>query len=142
MIMWYANIGNTIYSYVKYVMENQKGWSQKKLYCTPDLGLTAVDEDGTPKNFPTLYIHELPSVEKGNDLTNETVNAVLSSVEIKGYTKEKNDGLELISDAAECMKALKFNITGIPLVEQTGDYYTSVARFRRMVGSGDKDLVS
>lgn len=142
MIMWYANIGNTIYSYVKHVMTNVKGWGQKKLYCTPDLGLTAVDEDGTPKNFPTLYIHELTPVEKGNDLTNETVNAVMCSIELIAYAKTKDECLELISDATECMKALRFNATMIPLTELTGDYFTSIARFRRMVGSGDKDLVS
>ena len=141
MILWYANLGIKIYSYVQHGMKNNKGWT--KLNCTPETGVTALNSLGEPTSFPTLYVHELPSVEKGETLEGDTVAAVLSMIEIQSFAKTREECMKLSSDASECMKNLKYSATMIPLTEKMdGGYYKSVARYRRLVGSGDTDIVS
>ena len=141
MILWYANLGIKIYSYVQHVMKNKKGWT--KLNCTPEIGVPALNYFGEPTNFPTLYVHELPSVEKGETLEGDTVAAVLSMIEIQAFSKTRDECMQLASDASECMKNLKYSATMIPLTEKMdGGYYKSVARYRRLVGSGDTDIVN
>lgn len=141
MILWYANLGIKIYSYVQHVMKNNKGWT--KLNCTPEKGVAALNALGEPTSFPTLYVHELPSVEKGETLEGDTVAAVLSMIEIQSFAKTREECMQLSSDASECMKNLKYSATMIPLTEKMdGGYYKSVARYRRLVGSGDTDIVS
>lgn len=129
MDSWYMQIQSKVFTQIQYMM--------KKKY--PTLNCTTKNENGEPAEFPTLFLHELTPVEQGQDLTNETVNAVLSTIEIQVWTNTtENDCRNIIAEATNQMKALQFNIIGMPIVEVSDKVNWGVIRCRRMVGSGDK----
>lgn len=135
---WYMEILDNVFSYLEYTLE-EKGVD---IYCTTEMGKTSVDEDGKPNLFPTMYIHELQPIERGQDLTNTSVNAVLSTMEIQIYTKTKSECKTYCGLVTECMKELNFNITMMPVITYGDDYYVGIARYRRLVGSGDTTIVN
>lgn len=132
------DIEPNVFTYVDYTLE-EKGYN---IFCTTEINKTNVGEDGEPTMFPTLYLHELQPVEQGNDLTNQTVNAVLSTIEVKIFTKTKSECREYCGATTECMKELNFNATMLPVVTNGNDYYVGVMRFRRLVASGDSTIVN
>lgn len=126
---WYMQIQSKVLTQVEYMM--------KKKY--PKLVCTTKNENGQPAKFPTLFLHELQSIEQGQDLTNETVNAVLSTIEIQVWTNTtETDCRNIIADAVNQMKLLQYNITGMPIVEVNDKIAWGVVRCRRMVGNADK----
>lgn len=126
---WYLQIQSKVFTQVEYMM--------LKKY--PKINCTTRNQNGLPSQFPTLFLHELAPVEAGMDLTNETVNAVLSTIEIQVWTNTtENDCRQIIADAISQMKLLNYNVIALPLVKQTDKVYWGVARCRRMVGNGDK----
>ena len=129
MDSWYMQIQSKVFTQIQYMM--------KKKY--PTLKCTTKNENGEPAEFPTLFLHELTPVEQGQDLTNETVNAVLSTIEIQVWTNTtENDCRNIIAEATNQMKALQFNIIEMPLVQVSDKVNWGVIRCRRMVGNGDK----
>lgn len=126
---WYMQIQSKVFTQVSYMM--------KKKY--PTLNCTTKNENGMPAEFPTLYLHELAPVEQGQDLTNETVNAVLSTIEIQVWTNTtETDCRRIIAEAVSQMKALQFNVPSMPVVEVNDKIAWGVIRCRRMIGNGDK----
>lgn len=135
---WYTEIEETVFSYVVYKL-NKKGIN---VFCTTEISKTSVDSNGNPTMFPTIYLHELQQVEVGQDLTNKSVNAVLSTIEVQVFTKSKDDNKKYSGEVAEIMKALNYNATGLPIVANTGEYYLGAARYRRVIGSADRNIVN
>ena len=126
---WYMQIQSKVFTQVEYMM--------KKKY--PSLNCTTKNENGMPAKFPTLYLHELAPVEQGQDLTNETVNAVLSTIEIQVWTNTtETDCRKIIAEAVSQMKALQFNVPSMPVIEVSDKISWGVIRCRRMIGNGDK----
>ena len=127
---WYDLLETKIYNKVAKFIEKENG---SEVFCTTDG--TNVSET----EFPTVWIHELEGVERGMDLTNVTLNAVLYSIQIDVFAKTKAEAKKLMRFAMAEMKALMFNTTSMPLILQDGpDVFHSVARFRRLFGGGDK----
>lgn len=126
--MEFNEILSRVFTQVSYMM--------KKKY--PALNYTTKGENVGNAQFPTLYMRELPAVEMANDLDNTTINAVLCTIEIQVFTKNDESACkQIINDAVLEMKRFRFNVTAMPIIE-TEDYISfGVARFRRMVGSGD-----
>ena len=92
-----------------------------------------------PAEFPTLFLHELAPVELGQDLTNETVNAILATIEIQVWTNTTEDDCRnIIADALNQMKLLKFNVPEMPLVEVSDRISWGVIRCKRTIGNGDE----
>ena len=126
---WYMQIQSKVFTQVSYLM--------KKKY--PTLKTTTKNENGMPAEFPTLFLHELTAVEAGQDLTNESVNAVISTIEIQVWTNTtETDCRKIIAEAVSQMKALQYNIISMPIVEMNDKIAWGVIRCRRMVGNGDK----
>ena len=126
---WFMQIQNKVFTQIQYMM--------KQKY--PKLNCTTKNQNGNPAEFPTLFLKELTPVEAGQDLTNETVNAVLSTIEIQVWTNTtENDCRNIISDAVIQMKKLQYNIVGMPVVEAGNKVNWGVIRCRRMIGNGDK----
>ena len=122
-------IQNKVFTQIQYMM--------KKKYS--NLNCTTKNSNGEPAQFPTLFLHELTPVEQGQDLTNETVNAVLSTIEIQVWTNTtENDCRNIIAEAVNQMKALNYNIIEMPLVQVGNKVNWGVIRCRRMIGNGDK----
>ena len=126
--MNYTEILDRVFTQVSYML--------KKKY--PDLNCTTKGENTGTSKFPTLYMYELPPLEMGNDLENATINAVQSTIEIQVYTKN-NETLckEIMSEATSEMKRFRFSVPTMPTVSTIDTISTGVARYRRIVGSGD-----
>lgn len=126
---WYMQIQSKVFTQIQYMM--------KKKYA--NLKCTTKNENGMPAEFPTLYLHELEPIERGQDLTNETVNAVLSTVEIQVWTNTTEDDCrKIMAEAVDQMKKLQFNIIAMPVIKTNDKISWGVMRGRRMVGNGDK----
>lgn len=129
MDSWYMQIQNKVFTQVQYMM-------QKKY---PNLKCTTRNENGLPAEFPTLFLHELAPVELGQDLTNETVNAILATIEIQVWTNTtESDCRSIIAEALNQMKLLQFNVPEMPLVEVSDRISWGVIRCKRIIGNGDK----
>lgn len=104
----------------------------------PNTNFTTSDRVADDPQFPTIYVHEMSSVEKGNDLENTTINAVLSTFQIEVYDNESMDNARIVmNNVVETMKSMGFSIVSMPEFKNSQSVYRRVARFRRMIGSGD-----
>ena len=126
---WYDLLETKIYNKVAKFIAKENG---SEVFCTTD------EVNVSETEFPTVWIHELEGLERGMDLTNMTLNAVLYSVQIDVFSKTKSEAQRLMRYATASMKTMMFNITSLPLTFQDSpDVYHSVARFRRVIGGGD-----
>lgn len=128
---WFAEIESRVFTQISYMLTERENAPY------PDMKCTTVSQN-TVVNFPTMYIHELQPVEMGNDLVNQTVNAVLSTFEIQVWdnVSEKNCK-DILTAAILEMKKLGFSVTMFPNVTTDSKIAWGVARFRRMIGAED-----
>ena len=125
---WFSKIQSKVFTQVEYML--------KKKYS--DLKYTTRNENETPAEFPTLYLHELQPLEVGQDLTNETVNAIRCTIEIQVWVNTtEQDCRNILTDAALEMKRLHFNISAMPIVQTTDKIAWGVIRCTRLIGNGD-----
>ncbi len=128
---WFAEIESNVFTQVSYMLAERTDAPY------PDLNCTTVSQN-TMVHFPTLYLHELQPVEAGNDLLNESVNAVLSTIEIQVWSNvSEKDCKDIITAAVLEMKRLGYNVTMFPSVQTDSKIAWGAARFRRMVGACD-----
>lgn len=128
---WFAEIESNVFTQVSYMLAERTDAPYPELNCTTASQNTVV-------HFPTLYLHELQPVEAGNDLVNESVNAVLSTIEIQVWSNvSEKDCKDIITAAVLEMKRLGYNVTMFPSVQTDSKIAWGAARFRRMVGSCD-----
>lgn len=130
---WAFDLGTLIYTKVK-TMAMEKLKTQY-----PSISFTSSDLNDNSANFPTVYIHEIGGIEQGQDLENNTINAVLETMQVDIYVNTKqNDAKRIMSVVASCFKELGFSIIAMPEFQNTSTVYRSTMRVRRMIGSGDK----
>lgn len=131
--LWFSKIFNLVYTKVKNQMI-------ANLNC--NLNFTSGGVNDTPSKFPTVYIAELPGVEIGRDIDNQDINAIEENIRIFVYSnKGQTECKKIMMEAVLQMKALRFNITAMPLFSQNGNVVNGVATFNRVVGRGDTDMV-
>lgn len=130
---WYASILPKVFTQVRYML--------LKKY--PSLNCTTKNEnfsaeDGRPSKFPTLYMHELQPVEIGQDLTNESVNAIRCTIEIQVWTNSTEyECRNILNEAVKEMKRFRFNISALPIVETSDQINWGVIRATRNIGASD-----
>lgn len=125
---WYSQIQSKVFTQVQYML--------KKSYST--LNCTTKNESETPATFPTLYLHELQPLEIGQDVTNESVNAIRCTIEIQVWTNTtEQDCRKILNSAVTEMKRLRFNISALPMVQTSGKISMGVIRASRVIGKGD-----
>lgn len=108
----------------------------KKKY--PDLKFTNSDRADTNPKFPTVYVHQMGSMEQAQDLSGENLNAVLATYQIEVSTNTKqSEAQDVMSYIVKIMKKMRFSIIAMPEFQNTTSVYRSVARFRRMIGEND-----
>lgn len=102
----------------------------------PQMSFTSEISDRTP-SFPNVYVHELDPSELGNDLENNQIHAVRSTIQIDVSTNvSKSEANEV---AIACITALK----GLRYTPVTKNYVKAdnlhryIIRVRRVVASGD-----
>lgn len=108
-----------------------------------DMNFTQDPEpDDTSTHFPSVYIHFLPSPEKGQTIDASGINAIMSTVEIQ-VTSSKTQGQtvarEVIWEVVEQFHKLKYEVMYSPEIIPTGnDTNQCVCRMRRMLGANDR----
>lgn len=128
---WFSKIESTVFTQIEYMMTGCADAPFPGLHCT-------TKSQTTITNFPTLYLHELEPVERGQDLDNVTVNAVMSTIEIQVWANTtETDCKSILYKAITEMKRMRFNVIMFPSVTTSNKVAWGVARFRRMIGGGD-----
>lgn len=129
------------YSYIEATIYNKVSKGVKAVYGNT-LNTTSESVDPTNAVFPTLYIHELEPVERGQDLDNTTVNAILCTIQADVFTHTKADCTKILRLTTAQMKLLRFNVPAMPIaIQESADVWHGVVRFRRIIGNGDSDIV-
>ena len=130
---WFAEIESTVFTDVQYDLKTKPNAP------FPNLNCTTVNVDDTLSKFPTMYLHELPSVEVGMDLTNRTVNAIRCTIEIQVFSnKSEQEVRKILAHATLVMKGLRFNVAAFPDPLTGNKIASGVARYTRIIGNGDK----
>lgn len=136
---WFTEIESTINTIIKYNLVDRVDAP------FPDLTCTTSSQSETIENvdiFPTLYIHLLPPVETGSDLYNIDVTAIRATFEFQIYSdKSESDCMTIINQCIKEMKSLRFNVAMFPDPQTYDKKYFAVARFSRVIASGDADIV-
>lgn len=131
MAEWYAGIQGRIFTQIQYML--------KKKY--PDLNCTATNESITPAKFPSLYLHETQE-ERLQDLTNDSVNAVESTVYIKVWAhKPEINCRNILADATVELKRFGYNIKNLPSTTLNDQLAFGEIMARRVIGANDKDII-
>lgn len=129
---WYSQIESSIFTYLQYMMKNKPNAPYSRLNCTTK------SQSTKPSEFPTLYIHNLNPVEMAQDLENDEVNALLSTIEIQVFSnvseKEAND---IMTTAISLMKKNRWNVTMFPDPQTSDKISYAIARFRKLVTESD-----
>ena len=90
--------------------------------------------------FPTIYIHELPGVEKGQVLDGASINAVQETIQVDVITNTKqSDAKGILAIISETFKKMQFQIISMPEFKNDNEKrFRSTARFRRVIGSNER----
>ena len=89
--------------------------------------------------FPTIYVKELPAVEKERDLEGNTINAVLSTFQIDCIINtSQSQAKKMAQIISEIMKELQFEVTAMPSFNSKEKVYRSTARYRRTITKKDR----
>jgi hypothetical protein len=128
---WFSQIEETILTQLDYML------AQRQDAPFPNLVCTSANQNQVTA-FPTMYVHELEPVETGNDLVNQTINAVIETIEIQCWTNETEEECRRLMSAVILeMKRMRFNCTAFPNIQTDNKIAFGIARFRRVIGSGD-----
>ena len=88
--------------------------------------------------FPFVYVQTLPSLEKGQDLEANYINSVLFALQIEVTdNKSFSNASGIMAEITKTMKKMSFEVTSIPIFENTENAYRCVARFRRQIDQND-----
>ena len=93
----------------------------------------------TPTVFPTINVTSLGEPQTANDLERNAQNAIISTIQIKGYSDDTyNDSYNLVDKAGNIMVSMGYElIAGIEDISSNDNVKIAMARFRRTYCSGD-----
>lgn len=130
--MWTMNVNSIVFTRIKHNTESKL----KSKY--PGLNFTSSNAKPSKPSFPTVYIHEMPGRENGNDLEGSTVNFISSSFQIE-VTDAGSEMVvkEVMKEIVKCMKGMRFSVTTFPEFQNTDGYFRCLARFGRNIGQDD-----
>ena len=136
---WYSEIESTLLTTLEYKLVEKANAPFPNLTCTTSSENDSVDGIAT---FPTLYIHLLPLVEVGMDLTNESVNAVRATLELQVFSnRSEAECRKIMTRGLQEMKLLHFNVTSFPDYQTSNKRYFAIARCTRIIAGGDSEIV-
>lgn len=111
----------------------------KDKYSMTDKNFSTVGSSDTPAVFPFVYVQTLPGAEHGIDMQGVSVNAGMFSFQIDVYSnKTQTDARKVMAEVRRIMKEMGFECNQMPSFENTKDVHRMTARFRRLIGVGDK----
>lgn len=107
----------------------------------PKLYLTSSDISDAPPGFPCLFVNSLGEPTKGSDFQNNQCY-ITSTIELQSYSAESPGGSQtearkIMGVAGDVMISMGYQLITGPYQDNNG-YFRTIARFRRVVGDGDK----
>lgn len=128
-------------SWVTQIEENVATYIDAELNETMDILVTTEDFTGDTAGFPAVYVHEMSQSEKGYDIDGSSINGVTSTFEINTYAQTSSECKGLGTKVMLLMKDMRFEVIASPLKTQEYGYFRTVARYRRIFGGEDRDLI-
>lgn len=136
---WFSEIESTIYTDLEYKLALSVSAPFPNLNCTTSSQSETIENI---TDFPALYVHLLPPVEIGSDLYNDTIAALRVTIELQVFSDKSESECRKIMNAAILeMKRLHFNVTMFPDAQTVNKRYYAIARFNRVIGAADQDIV-
>lgn len=134
---WFAEIESTIFTYLQHML------SEVEDAPYPDINWTTSNQNISDIDvFPAVYVHLLPPLEIGNDLYNADIPALNTTFEIQVFSdKSETHCRKIMTSCVLEMKKLRFNIQMLPDPQVQNKKYFAIARFNRIIASGDADIV-
>jgi len=130
--LWFTQLESKVFSQIEYMLKGRADAPYPTLNCT------TVNQTAMPTELPTLYVRELNPVERGQDLDNARINAVLHTVEIQAWTdKGQSDCKGILVAALVEMKRLRYDIVMMPTVQTQSGIAWGAFRARRLIGADD-----
>lgn len=89
--------------------------------------------------FPTIYIHELPGVQKGQTLDAVGIDAVLESFQVDVITNtSQGDAKKILGIVMNVFVSLCFSVTAMPEFNNESEKkFRCTGRTRRLFGASD-----
>ena len=134
MADWTDRISSTVFTRIK----NEFSSTIKKNYKMKDENFSTVGSSDTPAVFPFVYIQLLPSVEQGQDLEGNEINAGLFTFQIEVTDNQTQArAKDVMSEVKRIMKSMRFTVQCTPTLEDTKDTHRAIMRCNRIIGSCD-----
>ena len=104
----------------------------------PNTNFTTTNRESDNPKFPSVYVHEMGSSEMGRDLEGTEINAILSTFQIEVKDSESmTNATEVMNYVVQTMKTMRYEVVTMPEFSNPQSVYRKIARFRRVIGSGD-----
>ena len=134
MADWTDRISSVVFTRIKNEFSN----SLKTKYKMTNSNFSTVGSSDTPAVFPFVYIQLLPSVEQGQDLDGNTINAGLFTFQIEVTDNQSQTrAKDVMSEVKRIMKSMRFTVQCTPTLEDTKDTHRAIMRCNRIIGSCD-----
>lgn len=134
MADWTDRISSVVFTRIK----NEFSSTIKKNYKMKDENFSTVGSSDTPAVFPFVYIQLLPSVEQGQDLEGNEINAGLFTFQIEVTDNQSQTiAKDVMSEVKRIMKSMRFTVQCTPTLEDTKDTHKAIMRCNRIIGSCD-----
>lgn len=134
MADWTDRISSVVFTRIK----NEFSSTLKTKYQMADSNFSTVGSSDTPAVFPFVYIQLLPSIEQGQDLEGNEINAGLFTFQIEVTDNQTQvRAKDVMSEVKRIMKSMRFTVQPTPTLEDTKDTHRAIMRCNRIIGSGD-----
>ena len=134
MADWTDRISSVVFTRIK----NEFSSSLKTKYKMTSSNFSTVGSSDTPAVFPFVYIQLLPSVETGQDIEGNTINAGLFTFQIEVTDNQTQArAKDVMSEVKRIMKSMRFTVQCTPTLEDTKDTHRAIMRCNRRIGSDD-----
>ena len=134
MADWTDRISSVVFTRIK----NEFSSTLKAKYQMADGNFSTVGSSDTPAVFPFVYIQLLPSVEQGQDLEGNEINAGLFTFQIEVTDNQSQTrAKDVMAEVKRIMKSMRFTVQPTPTLEDTKDTHRAIMRCNRIIGSCD-----
>lgn len=127
---WAYDLGKQIYSVIRANVQ------QRLLSLYNNLNITNKSKSVVTPQFPTIYIHELPGTEVGQDLEGTSINGVMITFQVDVTTNEDEAEIrKIMGVVADEFKKMHFQTVSLLDIDDSGEVIRGIARFRRIKGN-------
>lgn len=133
-VIWTMMAPSMIFTRIK----NEFSAKTKEKYKMTDKNFSTVGSSDTQAVFPFVYVQMLAPVETGRDLEGTSINAGIYTFQIDVTdNKSQSNARAVMTEVLKVMKKMAFQVTQMPIYEDTKDIHRCTARFRRTISEND-----